>query len=394
MELITQIQKLTEIIYAKDISDILIIALCIYLVLIFIKQTRSFFMMGAFGFLFGLNYVAEKFDLTLTRQLFEPLLTLFIAIFVIVFQPEIRKFFKWLSSGRAGGLHPSQSVPRNNIQTIVRAVFEMAKNKVGAIIVFPAEYPLDDLLDGGFPLNGKISAALIQSIFDSSSPGHDGAILIEGSEIKMFGLHLPLAREFTDYRRVGTRHRAAAGITERTDAMAIVVSEERGEVSVSSKGVLTKVGTPEELANILADFTGEEKETKKGAQGMMGNIVFRNWGFKLAAIGLSASVWFFSVYNAGIVKADYLIPIEYRGIASDLVIKNSSPNEISVTVVGNNKDMASLKKEDINIVVDGSKFKNGNNAFTIEKNNIQVPAYLELNTFTPKNVQVRIEAKK
>lgn len=395
MEYLNQIQNLLSILLIKDIFDVLIITICFYFLLIFIKQTRSFFILGAFVFLFGLDFIAKKFDLSLTRQLFEPLLTLFIAIFVIVFQPEIRKFFKWISSGRLTSFSKSLALPRNNVQTIVRAVFAMAQQKVGAIIVFPGQYPLDDLIEGGFPLNGQITAAIIQSIFDSSSPGHDGAILIEGSEIKTFGLHLPLAREFTDYRRVGTRHRAGAGITEGTDAMAIVVSEERGEVSVSSKGVLTKIKTPEELEVIIAKFTGEDnkKTSSSKSKNFLEKIFVKNFIFKTIAIIFGLTFWYFSAYKSGIIKADYVLPIEYRYIDSSMMIKTSSPNEITVTVVGNNRDINNLKNDDIKVVVDGSMFKLGDNNSVIQKNNIQIPSYIELSNFTPKNVYTRTVEK-
>lgn len=389
MEYITQLQKLQSLVFLKDILDILIITICIYFVLIFIKQTRSFFIFAAFISLFGLNFIAQKFDLSLTRQLFEPLLTLFIAIFVIVFQQEIRKFFKWISSGRIVSFSKSSALPRNNIQTVVRAVFTMAQQKVGAIIVFPGEYPLDDMLEGGFPLNGQITAALILSIFDSSSPGHDGAILIEGSEVKTFGLHLPLAHEFTDYRKVGTRHRAAAGITERTDAIAIVVSEERGEVSVSSKGLLTKVKTAEDLEVIISKFTGENSKNINTNKNFIQKLFINNFIFKIIAILCALTFWFFSTYKTGIVKIDYSIPIEYRYINSGMVIKTSLPDAINITVTGNNRDITKLKKDDIKVVVDGSNFKIGNNEFIVQKNNIQTPSYIELSNFTPKTIDVR-----
>ncbi len=395
MEYILQIQKILSSLIIKDLFDVLIITLCFYFILIFIKQTRSFFIFGAFISLFGLNFIAQEYDLSLTRQLFEPLLTLFIAIFVIVFQPEIRKFFKWISSGRVTSFSKSLALPRNNIQTIVKAVFAMADKKVGAIIVFPGEYPLDDLVEGGFPLSGQITSAIIQSIFNSSTPGHDGAILIEGSEIKSFGLHLPLAREFTDYRRVGTRHRAAAGITEGTDAMAIVVSEERGEVSVSSKGVLTKIKTSEELEVILAKFIGiENKNTNKNkTKSLFKKIFIKNFTYKTIAVLFGLTFWFFSAYKTGVVKIDYNIPIEYRFIDTNLSIKTSLPDEIKITVTGNNRDIANLKKDDIKVIIDANDFKLGDNNIVIQKNNIQTPSYIELNNFTPKNIYIRTAEK-
>lgn len=393
MELVLQIQKALSAIPLKDAFDVLIITVCIYFILVFIKQTRSFFILVALGCLLMLNLIAQTFDLTLTRQLVTPLLTLFIAIFVIVFQPEIRKFFKWISSGRITTLKKTMSVPENSIQTIVRAVFTMAQQKIGAILVFPGEYPLDDLLEGGFPLNGDITASIMLSIFDTSSPGHDGAVLIEGSHIKSFGLHLPLAREFTEYRRVGTRHRAGAGITERTDAMAIIVSEERGEVSISKKGVLTKVATAEELADILAKFTGGEAKAVPKKKNKFVTFFKKNRILKIASLVIGISFWFIIVYKAGVVKINYSVPIEYRYIDSDMTIASSLPETINVTVSGNNNDITNLKKDDIKVVVDGSKFIVGDNFVTIESKNIQTPSYIELSNFTPKTVKTKTVAK-
>ncbi len=393
MKYLSQTQNLLSSIMIKDVFDILIIAVLTYFLIIFIKKTKSFFILNIFILLFGLNFIAQKFDLSLTRQLFEPLLTLFIAIFVIVFQQEIRKFFKWISSGRLTSFSKSLDLPKNNIQTIVKAVFNMRDQHVGAIIVFPGEFPLDDLLEGGFPLNGKISAALIQSIFDSSSPGHDGAILIEGSEIKMFGLHLPLARDFTEYKKVGTRHRAAAGITEGTDAMAIVVSEERGEVSISSKGILKKVKTPEELVDIIAKFTGQEEKVLQVNKNILYKIFIKNVLYKTMAIIFALSFWYFLSYKTGIVKMEYSVPIEYRFVNNNLIIKTSVPDSVNITVTGNNRDVAKLKPENIKVVVDASDFILGENISKIQESNIQTPSYIQLNNFTPKTVKTRTEEK-
>lgn len=382
--------KILSALYINNIIDILLISLCVYVILIFIKQTRSFFILSAFIILFGLNFISEKFDLTLTRQLFQPLLTFFIAVFVIVFQPEIRKFFKWISSGRPVSFKKALALPENNIQTIVRSVFEMAKKKVGAILVIPGEYPLDDLLEGGFPLNGKISLPLILSIFNSSTPGHDGAILIEGSEVKMFGLHLPLAREFNEYGRVGTRHRAGAGITEKTDALSIIVSEERGEVSISLKGKLQKVKTPEELADIIAKFTNEHIDSSENTKNKntLNYFIFRNGIYKVLSVFISITLWFFVVYQEGVIKLNFAIPIEYRSINNNLTIKSSYPETIDVTITGKNRDVSGLKSNDIKIVLDGTSIKSGENILSIKQDNIQIPSYVKLGNFTPKSIKV------
>ena len=382
----TQITSALLSISARDIFDIAIVSVCIYLVLIFIRQTKSNFIFGAIIVLFGINFISQQFDLALTRQIFEPLLTFFIAIFVVVFQPEIRKFFKWFSAGRKTSFAKALSLPEENAQTIVNSVFDMAKKRIGAIIVLPGQYPLDDLVEGGFPLDGQISRPLILSIFDPTSPGHDGAILIEGSKIKMFGLHLPLAREFTEYNRVGTRHRATAGITEKTDALAIAVSEERGEVSISRNGKLQKISTPEELADIIQKFTKKEGDASDTSKGVTHYFIVKNSYTKIIAVVLAIFFWFLFVYTSGVVKNTYSVPVEFKFLKPNMTITADSLSTIKVTVLGSNKDVANLSSTDIHATIDATNFKLGENDVTLDRTDIKIPSYIQLDSFTPKEL--------
>ena len=376
----------------KDFFDIAIVALCVYLVLIFIKQTQSFFILGSIVVLFGIDFLARTFDLGLTRQLFQPLLTFFVAIFVLVFQPEIRKFFKWFASGRRMSFSKAL-VPDDNVQTLVRAAFEMAKKKIGAIIVLPGDYPLDDLVEGGFPLEGKISFPLILSIFDPTSPGHDGAVLVEGSVIKAFGLHLPLAREFSEFARVGTRHRAAAGITERTDALAIVVSEERGEVSISRGGKLTIMSAPEKLADAIHEFMKDEPN-QVVQHSFSHDFINKNAGAKVVSVAVAVSLWLAFVYQAGVVSQEYDVPVEFRYVPANLNVVQSIPTSVKITVSGNNSDVENFDTKDLRAFVDMKDVKAGDMRVVISKDNIKLPSYLELKAVSPKTVEVVLKEGK
>jgi uncharacterized protein (TIGR00159 family) len=376
----------------KDIIDVFIVAFCVYLVVIFIKQTRSFFVFGSIILLLVVDFFARTFNLGLTRQLFQPLLTFFVAIFVLVFQPEIRKFFKWFASGRKMKFS-KVLVPDDNVQTIVRSAFEMGKKRIGAIIVLPGEYPLDDLIEGGFPLEGKISFPLILSIFDPTSPGHDGAVLVEGSVIKSFGLHLPLAKEFSEFARVGTRHRAASGITEHTDALAIVVSEERGEVSVSLGGKLIKMDSPDDLANTLHKFFKEaEKAEIQG--GFWHYFAMKNAGSKIISVGIALCLWFVFIYQAGVVNQEYEIPIAFRYVPSNLVVAGSVPSSVKIVVTGNNTDIESFDTKDLSVLVDVKDAKAGKVNINISENNIKLPPYLDLTSISPETIKVSFEEGK
>ena len=201
---------------------------------------------------------------------------------MVVFQKEIRRFFRWLSLPRK-----SQRVGKATNQTeevsayIVRAVSEMAKDKTGALIVLTGNSPIDDIVEGGFDLDGKISTPLLLSIFDPHTPGHDGAVLIEDQRIKKFGLHLPLAEDFKGFSTMGTRHRAAIGITERADSLAIVVSEERGTISVAEEGNLRTLPESDDLLPIVRAFLHEDGEENKS---LLNYLVVSNFGSKVLSL--------------------------------------------------------------------------------------------------------------
>lgn len=278
--------------------DIFIVATGIYLVLIFVKQSKSYILFSSVLMVLAIGYFARLFDLALTRQLFQPLLTFFILIFVVVFQKEIRKFFEWFSlSSRKLAYDRRLSLSENSARNIVDAVFEMAQKKIGAILVFAGDYPLENLLAGGFPLEGRITKPILLSIFDTTSPGHDGAVIIENNRIRRFGVHLPLAEadSYGGFKDAGTRHRATAGITERTDALALVVSEEKGIVSLSLGGQLTQIKDSEALEDQLSAFM--TKNFPDSNPWGWNFLLKKNLLFKVASVVLAVVLWILFIYR-------------------------------------------------------------------------------------------------
>ena len=281
--------------HIKDIVDIVVSAFFIYIVLLFIQQTRSYLILNSFLFLIVVSYISAVFGLRLTQALFEPLLAFFVIIFVVVFQKEIRRFFRWLSLPRKSHHFGKATNQTEEVSAyIVRAVGEMAKDKNGALIVLTGNSPIDDIVEGGFPLDGKVSTPLLLSIFDPHTPGHDGAVLIEDQRIKKFGLHLPLAEDFKGFKTMGTRHRAAVGITERADALAIVVSEERGTISVAEGGSIRTLTDSDDLLPIVRGFLHEDAEENKN---LWNYIVVSNFGNKVLSLGIAGLLWLLLFYK-------------------------------------------------------------------------------------------------
>lgn len=291
-----ELLKLFSRIELKDVFDVAIVAILIYAVILFIRQTKTYFIVYAAVTLFLLNYFANLLNLSLVRIIFQPLLTFIIVIFAVVFQREIRRFFVWFSIvGRRSFVERKIAISSGVTNNIVDAVVTLAERKVGALIVFAGDYPLETLVEGGYALDGRVSVPLLLSIFDPSTPGHDGAVVIDNNKVKRFGTHLPLAENIGRVNSFGTRHRAALGLSERTDAMILVVSEERGTISIAEGGEIEVVSNPREVENRIIGFM-KENIVDDSQGGVWPYMVERHLWSKILAIGLAILAWFFFVY--------------------------------------------------------------------------------------------------
>jgi diadenylate cyclase len=372
-----------------DVVDISIVAFIIYIVLIFAKKTKSFFVINSIIALLVVSSLAQYLDLGLTREILQPLLTFSIIIIVVVYQREIRNLFDWFSLSSRNLMFLKKISTTSEISSIlVKALTAMADEKIGAIIVLEGEYPLEGVVNGGFQLEGKVSVPLIMSIFDHHTPGHDGAVLIRNNQIGAFGLHLPLAQKYTKYSEFGTRHRAAAGITENTDALALVVSEERGIISWAENGQLKKIEDREELENIIRTFLKENiVETKVS---FWRSLTTDHLLIKLMSFCLSISLWFIFIYHVGIVTREFSLPIEFKNIPKDETVSLIKPKTVEVSLIGKSSDFTDFDPQNIVVTVDVSQGvpKENSNEETVKitKDMIVFPNYFSIDTIRTTDV--------
>jgi diadenylate cyclase len=373
----------------RDFIDISIVTIIIYLIITFIRQSRSYFIVYALLFLFGVNYLARVLNLSLTRLIFQPLLTFVLLFFVVVFQREIRRFFEWFSAhSRRLTAEKRIALSSDSAKTIAESIFEMASKKIGAIIVFPGDYALEQIVEGGFGLDGRISRPLLLSIFDASSPGHDGAMIIDNNRIKKFGVHLPLAEKFNKFAVMGTRHRAASGITQRTDAVAIVVSEERGEISWSEKGELNIINDKILLEQKIAGFL---KENLDLAPAGWRAWLLSNWSSKLLSVVLAVVLWFVFVYQIGVTSEIYTVPIEFKYLPKEMTIEEISPAKMDITLSGNYRDLRNLDtSRDLKVAIDAKNIVAGKQRIIIDDSNIQYPPFLSFVEKNTKTVTIKV----
>ncbi|MDO5833675.1 MAG: diadenylate cyclase CdaA [Lachnospiraceae bacterium] len=250
-----------------NILEIIILAVLVYEFLLWIKNTRAWELLKGLLVIAAFITVAAILHLTTIMWLIERISTAAIIATVVIFQPELRKALEQLGSRNfISNLIPDDGIDDASVTTIneiIRATFEMAKKKTGALIVIQQNQPLKEIEETGIRINGIVSAALLINIFEKNTPLHDGAVTIVGDKVTAATCYLPLSD--TDISKdFGTRHRAALGMSETSDAVTIVVSEETGRVSVAVNGKLCRAQDAEALRSMLP--TREQKEMDKNTR--------------------------------------------------------------------------------------------------------------------------------
>lgn len=222
------------------ILDILIVALIIYWVYLFLKETRAIRIIYGIVILGFLYLIGKLLNLTTLNYILKSLTTMFVVTIPIVFQPELRTMLERL--GRTDLVSDFRKLKGSEIFQIINeiivAVKKMSKTKTGGLIVITQKTGLRDIIETGVRIDSKITNELITTIFFNKTPLHDGALIIKGNKIAAASCMLPLSSEDNYNFHLGTRHRAALGLSEVSDAIIIVVSEEKGSISLANKGIL------------------------------------------------------------------------------------------------------------------------------------------------------------
>ncbi len=244
----------------KDIIDIVLVAIILYYVYKLMKASRSLYVFtGLVLFVLMWLIVDQMLEMRLLGSIMNQLINVGVIGLIVIFQEDIRKFFYTLGahqrvrklSYRFGWRKKSEAVSRETIMPIVLACMSMARQKMGALIVVERDIQLDDIAATGDTIDSSINQRLIENIFFKNSPLHDGAMIISKQRIKAAGCILPVAHDFGIPKEFGLRHRAAIGVSQESDAIAIVVSEETGRITVAMRGKYRVRLSAEELESIL-----------------------------------------------------------------------------------------------------------------------------------------------
>ena len=246
----------------KDIIDIVLVALMLYYIYRLMKESRSLnVFIGIIVFVVVWLFVSQVIEMRLLGSIMDKLVSVGVIGLIVLFQEEIRKFLDSLGTHQrmrsifklfANKSGEDIEEDKETIMPIVLACMDMSKNKVGALIVIERAIPLDDIVNTGDLIDARINQRLIENIFFKNSPLHDGAMIISKKRIKSAGCILPVSHSLDIPKDLGLRHRAAMGISQGSDAIAVIVSEETGRISVAIKGEFRLRLSAEELESVLA----------------------------------------------------------------------------------------------------------------------------------------------
>ena len=249
-----------------NIIDVAILAVLIYNVIKLVMHTRSNSLMKGIVLMLVLAWICSALRLNAVSWLLNQIISTGLVVLVVLFQPELRRGLDQLGRSKFMRRMFGQSAGRQNVEQvdslvaeIVRAMGDMARKKIGALIVIERNTGLGDIIESGTRMDAEISAPLIENVFEPNTPLHDGAMIIRSRRINAAACILPLSENPAISRDLGTRHRAAIGITESTDAVALIVSEETGIMSMAREGRLTRHMDARSLTILLTElFTPDQ----------------------------------------------------------------------------------------------------------------------------------------
>ncbi|MCR5737507.1 MAG: diadenylate cyclase CdaA [Eubacterium sp.] len=252
-----------------DVIEIILIAILFYYIFLWFRKSRAWSLLKGISFLVIIMVVAGLLNLSTIVWLINKTLSAGIIAVVIIFQPELRRALEELGKKNVifkvlkfGGSSDEDQLDDHSIDEITRATLEMGKAKTGALIVIQQEHDLQQYVETGIRVDAKISSQLLINIFEKNTPLHDGAVIIEANRIKAATCYLPLSDSISLSKDLGTRHRAGLGISEVTDGIVIIVSEETGSISIAREGKLIRYADAAIIKKELRKTQVEQEEKK------------------------------------------------------------------------------------------------------------------------------------
>ena len=369
----------------QDVVDIGLNSYILFRFYVLFRGTYVFRVLIGLTMLWFFQQIAVYTGLIVTSWVVQGIVAVAALIIVVVFRNEIRtvlqaRNFKAILWGFSV---KKQVAP---IDVIANSAFELARRRHGALIVIPGEEGTDEHIQGGISWNGDISKEMILSVFFPDNPVHDGAAVIDGERITRVGAILPLSRRDDLPSHLGTRHRAALGLSEASDAIVVVVSEERGDVSLAKGSRLRPIGSRAKLAQKLEEHFGTAESESPPATKEKVEIATA----ALVSLLFITGFWF-SISQGLETLVSFEVPIEYQNRNPNMEIVQASVNSVRLNLSGSGTLIKATRPDQVRVRLDLASATAGANSFPVTGSNVSLPPGLVLKEVEPQEVVVELD---
>ena len=379
-----------------DLLDIAIVSFLIYEFLKLIRGTRAVQMGVGTLLIVALFYGSRLAPLQTVNWLIRNALLYVAFAAIVIFQSDIRRALAHFGQAPFFRYFNRQEAADETIEEIVVAATMLSSQKVGAIVAVEREIGLRNYIESGIPLDATLTYDLLVTIFHPGSALHDGAVIIQENRVAAAACFLPLTVNPRVSRELGTRHRAAIGLTEEGDAVAVIVSEETGDISVAIDGQIERRLSSDDLRNRLRTLVTMRKSKRQiGARCVrflsMKYSPFRHLGLKCMAVALAALLWLI-VAGDHLVERSLRVPLEYRNIPAELELVGDPPTEVDVRLRGSSALLGRLEPRDIIAVLDLASARPGSRMFHLRSDEVRAPYGVEVAQVVPGTIAVDLES--
>jgi diadenylate cyclase len=374
----------------QSVLDILLVAWLLYQCSLWVRGSRA--AMAAVGLLvIGVVALLARWSgLILAGWLFQSLWAVIVILLIVVFQPELRQILERMSlldvvRGRRNLLQ------RETLTELTEAVFDLARDKIGALVVLPQHDPLDPYLLGGVRVESLVSREVLRAVLQPPSPIHDGAIILHANRLERAACFLPMTTVSGLPSHYGARHRAALGLTERCDALCLLVSEEQGTVTLVRQGQFMPCPSParlrQELAQALPALDGSTPPSGQRWYWLTNRL----WA-KVLAVGTAATLWM-AVAGQKSAEIALTVPVEYQRIAPTVELRGDVPTEVLIRLRGPQLALDALRASPARVRVSLEQARDGLNYVVLTARHIDLPPGVELTDIRPSLLVLEVHRK-
>ena len=368
----------------QDIVDILLNSYILFRLYVLFRGTNVIRMAIAIAMLWILERMAMSMGLIVTSWAMQGIIAAAALIIIIVFRNEIAAVLQARSLRSFFWGVPRRQL-RTPIEVIVESVYELARHKLGALIVLPLKKGIESVAHGGVPWQGKLSREMLLSIFWHGTPVHDGAAVIQGDRIVEVAAILPLSKSNDLPSHFGTRHRAAFGLAEQTDALVIVVSEERGEVTVFKDRLIIIIKDSIDLDRVLHEHVG----TGHAAKGARHRTMELGLAAMICLVGITG-IWF-SFARGFETFVTLEVPVEFMNRGPKMELLATSGSSVTLQLSGSGSLVRSVRPDQVKVKLDLANAVAGSNQIAVARDSIVLPPGIALKRVEPQILEVNLD---